>query len=885
MEEGRSSPGQSWLTALLCSLVEAAQRRARLTVSVCLVLTVVFGVYAASNISFNVDPNAFFSEDLRFQHAIVEFEQYFPVLTNSLLVVVDGVTPERTREAAEILVPALDEQRDVFHRAFLPGEDRFFERHGLLYGTLDEVYDFSDHMVVIQPVLAELARDPSLPTLTDVLRKGLDAVNDGEVSGEGWEMVFDHLRTASGAVREGDVDALSWESVLITGTGFEPTTRTLVVAEPILDLERILAAERGIEAVRETAERLGLVPEQGIEIRITGYPALNHEEMTGLATDTSAAGTLSFVLVILVLFHAFRSPFLVLAAAITLIMGLVWAAAFSAATVKVLNPVSITFGVLVIGLGIDFMIHLGMHFVEALTDGESVEAAIPVAMRKTGAALVLCAGTTGVGFLAFIPTDFIGISDLGLAAAGGMVSILILTLTLFPALIQLMMRPVAVARLLGHGPAKGIPIPRPGRPGVVVAVSAALGGMALFLVSSVDLEANVISMRNQSTESVQAFKALLGATNTTPWFLDALTPSLDRAVELAEQMRGLPTVDQVITLADYVPIDQEEKLAVLSDTSLMMGLSTIADRRVADPALQHAALRQLRDYLASEPLNAEGPLAESVREFMLALDEFLGALEGERDGRVADLAAVLLDPIPAQIRRLQANLEVGEITQADLPAGLVERMLAKDGHARIQVYPSDDLWDHHAMTQFVESIRSIWSEITGLPVNLVESARATWDSLRLAVLFSTGAITLLLLLLWRRIGNTAIVLIPLLLAVLLTQVSTVVLPVSFNFANVLVLPLLIGIGVDSGIHLVQRAEHLRDRPGHLLETTTARAVLLSALTTVSSFGTLMISEHRGVSSLGVLLVIGMIWTLAANLCLLPALLEMRERRRSGRESS
>jgi hypothetical protein len=176
------------------------------------------------------------------------------------------------------------------------------------------------------------------------------------------------------------------------------------------------------------------------------------------------------------------------------------------------------------------------------------------------------------------------------------------------------------------------------------------------------------------------------------------------------------------------------------------------------------------------------------------------------------------------------------------------------------------------MVDFVESIREVWPKITGLPVNLVESARATWQSLRVALLWATLAIAALLLVLWRNAVETVIVMLPLFLAVLLTMVSTVVLPITLNFSSVIVLPLLLGIGVDSGIHLVERFRQVGGRTEALLDSTTARAVLFSGFTTVASFGTLMISLHLGVASLGKLLVVGMAWTLLANLVLLPAIL-------------
>jgi len=700
-----TSPPPSRLAQILCRLTDAAQRHARSTLSIALAITLALGAFAASRITFNADPNALFSSELRFQRAIAEFEQYFPVLTNSLLFVINADTPEQMRLAAEQLTTALDAQKQNFIHAYLPGEDRFFERNGLLYGSVDDVYDFADHMATVQPVLAELAHEPTLPTLTSVLRTGLDAVADGRVSDEGWETVLAHIRTAAVAISNGDDSALSWESVLISGSGFEPTTRTVIVADPILDFDRVFAAERSIAAARETIERLGLVSENGIEILITGYPAINYEEMVGLATDTTLAGALSFVFVVAMLSLAFRSWRLVLAAAITLIAGIIWAVAFSAATVQELNPISITFGILVIGLGIDFMIHLGMHVAEEASRGANVEEAIHRATLSTGVPLTLCALTTGVGFLAFVPTDFRGVSDLGMAAAGGMVSILVLTFTVFPALARLLLTPEALARVAARGQRAGLRILTPRRPAIAVGIACVLTVVALRLLPSVDLETNVISLRNQSAESIRGFKELLEERATTPWFLDALAPSMDEAVVLAEQMRTLPTVEMVATLADFVPEDQDEKIEILADVSMMLGLPQASPRHPVAPERQRAALEDLRDYAATAPLGDDHPLSPHIDDLHVAL---AALLVPEGATYASELSDVLLDPIPDQIARLQANLAVGSITRADLPPKFVERMLSADGHARIQAYPAEDLWNHAAMVDFVESIREVW---------------------------------------------------------------------------------------------------------------------------------------------------------------------------------
>jgi predicted RND superfamily exporter protein len=169
-------------------------------------------------------------------------------------------------------------------------------------------------------------------------------------------------------------------------------------------------------------------------------------------------------------------------------------------------------------------------------------------------------------------------------------------------------------------------------------------------------------------------------------------------------------------------------------------------------------------------------------------------------------------------------------------------------------------------------------------MNLIAFADATRDSFREALVYAIGLIATILFLLWRRLEPVLLVLAPLVLSNVLTVGSMAVLGIAFNFVNIVVIPLLLGIGVDSGIHLVHRAESLarEGRPEDLLTSTTARAVFYSALTTTVSFGTLALSSHRGLSSLGVVLTIGMLLTVLCNLVVLPALIALRRQAAEGR---
>jgi hypothetical protein len=396
-------------------------------------------------------------------------------------------------------------------------------------------------------------------------------------------------------------------------------------------------------------------------------------------------------------------------------------------------------------------------------------------------------------------------------------------------------------------------------------VAAALGVAGALLVTRAELETNVIALRNPHSESVEAFLDLLDSEHGTPWYLDILAPDLARAQVLAREARTLPAVRRAITLADYVPDDQEEKLEILADVSLFLDLPDALDDVDSLPNVEEQveALRRLSGFLeGQEVARVPTGLARSAQMLQRELDAFLTRVDAGGDPRpaLAALEETLLASLPQQLERLRRNLETSAISREALPESLVERMVAEDGMARVQIFPAEDLGTRDSMVRFVEAARSVSPDITGLPVSLVEC--------------SLIAIALVLLVLWRRPVDVGVVMLPLLLAVELTAAATVVFGVSLNFANICVLPLLLGIGVDSGVHMVHRSRH--GAGVSLLGSTTAQAVLFSAFTTLASFGTLALSEHRGIASLGTLLVIGMALTLAGNLVLLPALIALRK---------
>lgn len=868
--------------AALAGWASLMSARARLVCALTLATTVVAGFYAATGLGVNTEYRQLLPPDLPVRQIWDSFAEQFPTLDESLLVVVDAETPELARNTGFELAERLRARRDAFTEVFVPGEGDFFARNGLLYRSPEELDALIDRMAEVQPILAEMTADPSISNLARLIQMGLEQA-DSETAVRDWPAVLDRVSHATVEVYDEYPLRVSWEDVLLGGSAIDPSTRTVIIAEPILDYASVFSAEASIRAIREAAADLE-APGSGVRVRVTGNPALNYEEMRGLIFDVAIAGGLSALAICGILYLALRSWRLMFSSVITLVTGLVWTAAFAALAIGRINLVSIAFAVLFVGLGIDFAIHIGVHYEEQRRKGREHGDALGDTFRRIGSALSVCTLTTAIGFFAFVPTDFRGAGELGLISGTGMFVIFFLTVTLYPALVQLW---VAGKQ---DWPESSKPFGLPGliaaehHPRVTLSVAALLAAVSVLAFPQLRFYSDVVKMRNPSTESVQAFQDLQKNAATTPWHADLREPNLAAAEALAARLRQKPEIDRAVTLSDYVPADQEEKIEILEDLALLLDVPEVRTRHEPLPAAEQvAALRELHDYLDKEWLErSPSHLASSALNLRTRLAEFLARVEKDPqpDEALASLEEILLGGLPDQLARLRRATQPEPFGIDDLPDQIRRRMLAADGTARVQVFPSEDAGDSEALVRFVDAVRAVKSEATGMAPNLVELGRATSRSFRTALILSMIFITGLLVALWRRPVEVAMALAPLFLGASLTAAAMWAMGMTFNFVNLVVIPLLLGIGVDSGIHLVHRGMHARGDDAELTESQTARAVFYSALTTIASFGSLALSAHRGLSGMGILLVCGMGFMLASNLLVLPALIYTYRTRRA-----
>jgi hopanoid biosynthesis associated RND transporter like protein HpnN len=883
------------LGGLLSRFVGVMERRARVVLAVAAAIFLACAGYAATHLGVNTAVDRMFTSSADFKTLYDDFARVFPILDEALLVVVDAETPFEASRAAEALGERLEARPELFRDVFIPGEGDFFHRNALLYLSTDELEDLADQLARIQPLLAELARDGSLHGLVSALAVAAEDAPADALESVDWPALLDRIDAGAEAALDGESETSWWQTVFLESFFPEDQPRRVLIVQPVLDYDRLLPGGPPIEAVRDAAAELGLDGTDGTRVRLTGNVALNHEEMLMLFRQAATALAFSVVLVALILSIGLSSPRLIASIVTTLLFGLVVTAAFAAATVVQLNMVSIAFGVLFVGLGVDFGIHLGMRYAEAIRQGFVREDAMDETARSIGASLVICAATTAVGFYVFVPTEFRAVAELGLIAGTGMFISLISNLTLLPALLTLGENVIVpdhrvwldrIDRALSRFAQRNARSIR--------WVAVAVGVLCAVTLPHATFDHDVIRLRDPSSESVQTMNDLLADRHQSPWNIDVLAPDLESARALADRIERLDVVDHTVTILDYVPPDQEEKLEILADLALFLPIDPSFDPAQPAPSAEEqlALIADFRDALRDGwGARDDSPeLAAAARRLAATLDRVLARADEEPAEAVLDrLESQLVGPLPDQLRRFWKALSPPEdgVTLADLPEALSSRMLAEDGRARIQVLPVENLQDRAAMNRFVGDVRSLHPEATGMAISVLETARVVVRSLREALITAALVIGLLLLFLWRRPSDALLVIAPLTLAAAMTGATSVLLDMPFNFANVIVLPLLLGIGADSGIHLVHRfhvvqAETAKGASGgEVLRTSTARAILFSALTTIASFGTMAFAGHYGLASLGRLLTIGIVYTVICNLIVLPAMMIGRQARADG----
>ncbi len=846
-----------------------------------LLLTALSTVYTVNNLGVHTDTTDMLSEDVPFRANHIRYKKSFSQYEDTFLLVLDAPTPEQAHQAAKRFTNYLQKDSAQFSNTYYLTGEPFFEQNGLFFRSLSELGRITDYLAAAQPLIARIAESPTLYTFSSVLTEAVDELHAGRQLE--LEPVFNGVSATLDARLAGQSRALSWQA-LLGGEAQKETYQELIIVQPKLDYSQIFAAAEPINAIRIASQDMGFTPDSVEKLRITGEVALAHDELLSAMHGAQDAGILALVMVAMVLLIAFRSAGAIVTVILSLVLGLLLTAAFATAAVGHLNLISIAFAVLYIGLGVDYAIHFLLRHEELRKPEQSVSEALYKAGGDMGQALLICAITTAIGFYAFMPTAYEGVAELGLISGTGMLISFLVTMTLIPAMQRYFPTPVKKSATSIQSINRVLDLPRHARK-LVYSVTIIAILASVVALPHIKFDYNLLNLNNPNAESVQTFQELLKNTEDSPWHINILVSNVQETGHIAQRLRALPEVEKVISMLDLVPQEQEAKSLLIEEMAMTLG--PISFSSTAFLIQDHHTVPEQR--MALEKLNAAldrfisekpgHPSETSARALRASLSNLLAELDKRTiqndQGGEQLLRAVnhdLLSLLPGSIKRLQLALAAQSFTQEALPASVSAHWHTSDDVYRIAVYPSENINDNDALRRFVHAVQKIAPTATGVPVISLEAGEAVVNAFIHAFSLALLGVIITLWMMLRSVSATMLVLIPLLLAALFTGACTVLLGLPFNFANIIALPLLLGIGIDSSLHMVHRSRSTGVVYENLLNTSTARAIFYSALTTLVGFGSLVFSTHQGTASMGLLLTFGLFLTLVCVLIILPVLL-------------
>jgi len=842
---------------LLGNWLEIVEKHAWLFLLCALAFTVFNVFYIKDHLGINTNTADMLSEKLDWRKKQIEYETAFPQFSDNIAIVIESDTADQTQDAAIALTRQLENEQQLFPSIFQVRNSYFFRQNNLLFLDTDELQELADNLAAVQPFLAKLQQDQNIRGLFSVLTQALEE-GDDEVD---LDRIFNAIDQTISAHLQNKHQRMSWYALMSGRKTTIDDRRAVITVQPKLDYSKLLPGETAIDSLRSIIKDMQLQENYGVNVRLTGDVVLSYEQLDSVSKGAEAGSSIALFAVVIILIIGLGSISLVIATLVTLIIGLIWTAAFAAMAVGELNMISVAFMVLYIGLGVDFAIHICLRYTEQRQVMDK-KLAVVESGKHIGASLLLCAFTTAIGFYAFLPTAYSGVAELGLISGTGMFISLILSLTLLPSLLILLpSKPASQIRTRPERFNRFLNFPVTHTKSITL-TALIVGLITLLTLPKIRFDYDPVHLMDPETESVQTYKDLLTESSRPPLSINIVQSEIG---SLPKQLEALGSVDDVITINSFIPSDQKDKLAIIDDLALVMSLEKTSDQiPISDQERLQAITefaKQLKSHQPAQPLN------QTIQKLLHS-----------NTPRLAQLEKDLFASLPGRLRNLEESFEAEEITKKTLPVDLRERWQSTNNLYRIEVFPEKDLDDNAALEQFVNEVRTIAPNATGVPVINYEASKAVIKAFQQAFTLAIIVIAILLWLLLDKKSDTLLVLIPLFLAGLLTCAFSVWLNIPFNFANIIALPLLLGIGVDSALHILHRYRTVLPESGLLLGTSTARAVFFSALTTTCSFGNLAISPHKGTASMGILLTIGLTLTLIVTLIVLPAVLTLPDKK-------
>lgn len=848
---------------LIIATVSMARRYAVITVLLFLAAAAAGLTYTARNLAIDTDTDHLFADSLPWRQAQIEADKNFPQFNDLIAAVVRADTPEEASETAVALNAALNADKQNFISSSYPAGSSFYQNEGLLLLPPGDLATLLGQIVAAQPFLGQLAAQPSavgLLTGLGLIAQGVDAganitPYNGALAG---------VRENFQAAANGKPQPLSWQSLIMGNMGQQDAE--FVLAHPKLEQATLQPGGKATASLVKIAAELPDVKSGRATVNYTGQIPLSDEQFASLTHGLVLGGIISVALIALWLYLALRSWRLIVPILLTLVMGLALTMTYAAVVVKVINLISVAFAILFIGLAVDFAIQYCVRLRAVRLDLPDLDAALTETARQAGGQIALAATATACGFLAFSPTPFVGVAELGEIAGAGMFIAFFCTITFLPALLKLFRpHPEFTPVSLPGGARADAYLNKYKRRVLGVFVVLALAGGAA--AATIGFDANPLDTKDPNTESMRTLHSLLADPATNPFYAEALTPDLASARVLTEKLSQLPQVAQAISGGTFVPENQDQKLVMLAQAQTILAPTLLA---AANPPSGQVSADDIRVALTKAIGAIDGVAAKLPKDSeLLKLNAVLKQLQGQDDAHLMGLNAGLTRFLPLELSRLSASLNAKPISEANLPPEIKADWFLPDGRVRVQAFPTAAAQTTKGLHEFSAAVLKIASNAGGPAISTIATAATILGSFKEAASLAFIAIAVILLVVFRNLRDSLLVLATLLLSSLLTALLAKLAGMSINYANIIALPLLLGVGVSFNVYFVM---NFRAGMRGFLGSATALAVLFSALTTGTAFGSLAFSADRGTASMGDLLFLSLAAVLICTFLFLPALL-------------
>ncbi|MBX3731002.1 MAG: MMPL family transporter [Verrucomicrobiae bacterium] len=938
-----SEPAETLVLRGLRSLARAIVARPRWFVWPQVALVAACAAYTVTHLEFVMDRNSLLDSTLDYNRNFLAYRAEFPAEAD-LVAVVESEDPEKNRQFVERLAARLaavstavsptNLLSDVFYKGDLkvlgPKALHFVPATNLtqLRNTLGDYRPFLEQFsgasnlnalfagvnTAIRTAGQKSEREAegliqALPALERILRRATESLSrPGNPPSPGVDALFD----AGSAAEDRKYITLGGGRIYLVTARPRPVTREEYASPPRRFWQRLTgtgepeagmlprwrkAAQQSLnaKAMEQFRDRVAATEAEvtGVNVGVTGEQVLDFDEMVQSQRDTTLASVVALSLVAVIFVFGYQEASRPLKATACLVAGIAYTMAFATATVGHLNILTITFVPMLIGLAIDFGVHLITRFEEELRRGRAGPEALTLAMMFTGKGIFTGCLTTAGAFLAMSLTEFRGIREMGIICGGGLVICLVPMMTLLPALLLRPDRP-GPARVPGTSGAGATPLRERierlwlDRPWTILGLAAAATVLAAAGLPRVRFDYNLLKMQSPSIRSVAFEHKLLASAEKSVIFGAVVATNIQEARALETRLMELPSVASVESMARFLGDDPEIKQPLIRDIGTTTAPIRFAepDRRPVDLEDLGQTLWSLGGYLslAAEEATARGrtnlvPPIESLREAVgnLRAVLFRGApAEVERRTRkLGSFQVALLEDLRETIGALQNQDADGSPTASDLPDPLRNRFIGIHGSLLLQVYPRGNVWEREPQEAFIRDLQTVVPGVTGAPVQMYYYTELLRNAYLEAAGWALAATVLLVGLHFRNLLSIALALLPVVLGSLWVVGLMGWTGLAFNPANIMMLPLVIGIGITNGIHILNR--FTEERNPSIFARSTGKAVFISALTTIAGFGSLLLAEHQGIRSLGFVMVMGTAACMIAGLTVLPSLLSLTSR--------